>query len=411
MQHAMEKEKILVVTQHFWPETFRINDVVEGFLSDGLEVDVLCGLPNYPKGEWFEGYHYTGPRRQNWKGAHNYRAGEIPRKGNTGLRIFLNYVSWPFFALFNLHRLPGGYDAILCYNTSPVLMDLPAIVYAKLHHIPHTNYVLDLWPENLYSVLPVKNRFLRAVALKVSDWHYRRADKLIAMSDGLKNNLLRRTGKPAERIAVIPQYCEDFYAHPLPDPELEAWFAGRFNLVFAGNFSPAQSLDTLIRAAAAAHSLPGGESLHLLLVGDGMSRQELEALTDQLDARSFITFWGSVPPTEIPRFSHLAGALAVSLSDSPDLGLTVPAKVASCLAAGKPVLGSLNGEGARALTEAGSGPVCPACDTESLAQAILQLCRSDAAQREAWGRNARAYYESHYRRSELLRRLEAFILE
>ena len=142
-----------------------------------------------------------------------------------------------------------------------------------------------------------------------------------------------------------------------------------------------------------------------------MSRQELEALTDQLDARSFITFWGSVPPTEIPRFSHLAGALAVSLSDSPDLGLTVPAKVASCLAAGKPVLGSLNGEGARALTEAGSGPVCPACDTESLAQAILQLCRSDAAQREAWGRNARAYYESHYRRSELLRRLEAFILE
>ena len=246
--------RLLVVTQHFWPENFRINDMVRGLIDDGVEVDVLCGLPNYPKGEWFAGYRYTGPRREEWNGARVFRAGEVRRKGNTSLRIFLNYVSWPFLALFNLWRLPGGYDGILCYNTSPVLMSFPALVYGKLHRVPVTNYVLDIWPENLYSVLPVKSRFWRRVADAVSDWHYRQADKLIAMSDGLRARLLARAGKAEQDVAVIPQYCEDFYAVPGPCEELRERFAGRFNLVFTGNFSPAQALPTVIRAAGRARA-------------------------------------------------------------------------------------------------------------------------------------------------------------
>ena len=90
--------RILVVTQHFWPENFRINDIVEGFVQDGLAVDVLCGLPNYPHGEWFDGYSADGPFEEVYKGARVFRAREIPRKGNTGKTIFLNYVSWPLYA-------------------------------------------------------------------------------------------------------------------------------------------------------------------------------------------------------------------------------------------------------------------------------------------------------------------------
>ena len=109
--------RILVVTQHFWPENFRINDIVEGFVQDGLSVDVLCGLPNYPKGEWFDGYSADGPFEEVYKGARVFRAREIPRKGNTGKTIFLNYVSWPLYAAGALKRLPGGYDAVFCFNT------------------------------------------------------------------------------------------------------------------------------------------------------------------------------------------------------------------------------------------------------------------------------------------------------
>ena len=408
----MQNKKILVVTQHFWPENFRINDIVEGFLADGMQVDVLCGLPNYPKGEWFPGYSANGPWQEDHKGAHVYRCREISRKGNTGLRIFANYCSWPLFARFSLHRLPGGYDAVLCYNTSPVLMNWPALAAGKKFRAPVSSYVLDIWPENLYSVLPVKNKLMRGIAQAVSDWNYRKADRLIAMSDGLRERLLARTGKTPEKIAVIPQYCEDFYAVPQREDALAAQYEASFNLAFAGNFSPAQSLDTVLHALKIAGSQlgPGQKPLHLLLVGDGMSRPALEKLTEELQLEDSVTFYGSVPPEKIPAINGFADALLVSLSDSPDLGLTVPAKIASCMAAGKPLLASMNGEGARAVAESGGGLVSPACDANTLAENMLALCRMELSQRAKMGQKAKAYYESHYRRAELLRQIETFIL-
>lgn len=403
------QKKILVVTQHFWPENFRINDIVEGFLQDGIAVDVLCGLPNYPKGEWFPGYSATGPFEEEWHGAHLYRCKEVPRRGNTSVNIFLNYVSWPWYAAHALHRLPGGYDAVFCFNTSPVLMCWPAIRYAKKHHIPFTNYVLDIWPENLYSVLNVKNKALRAIAQGVSDALYKKADRLIAMSEPLQQRLCQRTGMPPQKVAVIPQYCEDFYAVSQPDAALQAQFGGRFNLVFTGTFTPAQSLETVITAVQDARSR-GADMLHLLLVGDGMSRAALEAKVKELHAEDAVTFYGSVPATDIPKFTALADALIVCLSDSPDLGLTVPAKVASYMAAGKPVLASMDGAGNAAVAAAG-GLSSPACDAAALADNLLALTRMDAAQRAAMGQSAKEYYLAHYRRSELLRKLEHFILE
>lgn len=403
------QKKILVVTQHFWPENFRINDIVEGFLQDGIAVDVLCGLPNYPKGEWFPGYSAAGPFEEEWHGARLYRCKEVPRRGNTSVNIFLNYVSWPWYAAHALHRLPGGYDAVFCFNTSPVLMCWPAIRYAKKHHIPFTNYVLDIWPENLYSVLNVKNRALRAIAQGVSDALYKKADRLIAMSEPLQQRLCQRTGMPPQKIAVIPQYCEDFYAVPQPDTSLQAQFGGRFNLVFTGTFTPAQSLETVITAVQDARSR-GADMLHLLLVGDGMSRAALEAKVKDLHAEDAVTFYGSVPATDIPKFTALADALIVCLSDSPDLGLTVPAKVASYMAAGKPVLASMDGAGNAAVAAAG-GLSSPACDAAALADNLLALTRMDAAQHAAMGQSAKEYYLAHYRRSELLRKLEHFILE
>ena len=403
------QKKILVVTQHFWPENFRINDIVEGFLQDGIAVDVLCGLPNYPKGEWFPGYSAAGPFEEEWHGARLYRCKEVPRRGNTSVNIFLNYVSWPWYAAHALHRLPGGYDAVFCFNTSPVLMCWPAIRYAKKHHIPFTNYVLDIWPENLYSVLNVKSKALRAIAQGVSDALYKKADRLIAMSEPLQQRLCQRTGMPPQKIAVIPQYCEDFYAVPQPDAALQAQFGGRFNLVFTGTFTPAQSLETVITAVQDARSR-GADMLHLLLVGDGMSRAALEAKVKELHAEDAVTFYGSVPATDIPKFTALADALIVCLSDSPDLGLTVPAKVASYMAAGKPVLASMDGAGNAAVASAG-GLSSPACDATALADNLLALTRMGAAQRAAMGQSAKEYYLAHYRRSELLRKLEHFILE
>ena len=195
----------------------------------------------------------------------------------------------------------------------------------------------------------------------------------------------------------------------MEDAALRERFGGRFNLVFTGTFTPAQSLPTVLQAVRTARS-GGADRLHLLLVGDGMSRDELETLVDELSMRDCVTFYGSVPATDIPKFTALADALIVSLSDSPDLGLTVPGKVASYMAAGKPVLASMDGAGHEAVAAAG-GLASPACDAAALADNLLHLYKMEDAQRAAMGSSIKEYYQQHYRRAEILRQLERFILD
>ncbi len=426
-------KRLLIVTQHFWPENFRINDMVDGFLADGIVVDILCGLPNYPHGEWFDGYTAHGPFAEDYHGANVYRCREIARKGNTSLRIFLNYISFPLTAACSLHRLAGGYDAVLCYNTSPVLMSFPAILAARKFNAPLTNYVLDIWPENLYSVLDIQNTVLRKIASAVSDWHYRRADRLIAMSEGLAERLRARVGTVnakscRERIkqyAVIPQYCEDFYdsravqgdapctgdhtGSPLQngDTTQNAAHDSVFNIQFAGNFSPAQSLDTAIAAMAIVNAHT--PAIHLHLIGDGMSRSALQTEVQQRNLTHCVHFHNSVSASEIPALAAQADALLIPLANTADLGLTVPAKFASCMAAGKPLLISLDGEGARVAHESGGALISPASNAEALAQNMRTLAALPAAQRAQMGTAAHQYYKTHFDRSTLLKQIEDFI--
>ena len=400
--------KILVICQHYWPENFRVTEICEALVQRGHQVTALVGLPNYPSGVIPQEYRRFRNRRQLRNGVEIRRCFEIGRRpGKLGLAI--NYVSYMTSASVKALLLKRDYDVIYAYSTSPVLMSLPASLLRCFTKRKLMIYVLDIWPENLYSVLNVKNKALRAIAKGVSDALYKKADRLIAMSEPLQQRLCQRTGMPPQKIAVIPQYCEDFYAVPQPDAALQAQFGGRFNLVFTGTFTPAQSLETVITAVQDARSR-GADMLHLLLVGDGMSRAALEAKVKELHAEDAVTFYGSVPATDIPKFTALADALIVCLSDSPDLGLTVPAKVASYMAAGKPVLASMDGAGNAAVAAAG-GLSSPACDAAALADNLLALTRMDAAQRAAMGQSAKEYYLAHYRRSELLRKLEHFILE
>lgn len=407
------KRRVLVVSQHYWPENFRINDVVDGFVDHGIEVDVLCGLPNYPKGEWFDGYRYTGPRRQSHSGADIFRSGEIRRKNNTSLRIFLNYCSFPFFALFNLPRLRGRrYDAVFCYETSPVMMILPAIAYARTHKVPLTTYVLDLWPDNLYSVLPVKSPLLRKIARSVSAWHYKRCDQLVALSEEQAALLRDMTaGGRVRDIAIIPQYSENFYAEDTHDAALcRRYETGKsFNILFAGNISPAQDLENLVRAMRAVRGHPAGQNARVLILGDGMSRADLEAYIKEQSMEDAFLFCGSVPPTDIPRWTGMADALFAGLSKSENLGMTVPAKIASYLAAGKPILAAMDGAGQAAAQASGGALTSPAGDDKALAGNILKLCAMTPGQRAEMGQTGRTYYQNNYKRDTLLKKLEEFI--
>jgi len=405
----LNKKKLLVVSQHYYPENFRINDIVAGFTEDGYAVDVLCGMPNYPEGEWFPGYSGKGPKYEEHEGVRVFRSGEIRRKNNTSLRIFLNYVSWPISAFFRILRLKGDYDAVFCYNTSPVIMCFPAIRASRKFRAPLTTYVLDLWPENLYSVLNVTLRPLRSLARCVSNWHYNRADKLIAISESLKERLRERVKDKTKPIYVVPQHAEDFYTGQIPNKELEESFAGKTVILFAGNFSPAQNLEGVIRAVAKAQSR-GFEDIHLLLLGSGMSQTSIENTIKEEKAEQFVTLYGRVDAQEIPRFTTVADVTIVSLAALEDFKLAVPAKVASSMAAGKPIIASLDGEGAQAITAAECGFVAPAGDEDALCDCLLRFKQLDASSREELGKNAADYYKNHYARKTIIKKLAEVIL-
>jgi len=402
-------KRILVVSQHFWPEAFRINDICDGFIEKGYSVDVLCGIPNYPAGQFFDGYGLTKNRRQNKDGIKIRRCIEIKRGNNSNIRIFLNYISFPISSIFSLpYLMRQKYDKIFMPQTSPVMMSVTGILLGRLKKIETTMYVLDLWPENLYSVLKVKNKFLRAVALRVSNWHYRKTDKLIANAQKLRELLIDRTGKDESKVIYIPQFCEKAFEASVVDEELTKRFSGSFNMVFTGNISPAQSFETVINAAKLLRD-KGFDDIKWIVVGDGMSRTWLEAEVVGENLSDIFEFIGRVPMEDIPKYTHIADGLFACLSKTELLDCTLPAKIFSYYAAGRPMILAMDGEIQDIIESSGAGYVVNAEDSDALAEAVIKLYHTTIEGRKVMGESAKSYYFEHFERNKNMEKLIEFL--
>ncbi len=409
----MKKQRILIVGQHFWPESFRINDIADFFVNEkNLEVDVLCGLPNYPSGKLFPGYTLFTNRKQEHNGVNIRRVLEIPRGNNSNIRIFLNYVSFPLFSLFHIpYLLTKRYDKIFIYQLSPVMMSIAGIVIGKLKRTETIMYVLDLWPENLYSVLDIKNPTLRKMLATISGWHYRHVDKLIALSESMKNQLLEVTSIPSGNITVLPQAAEKLYEQEIRDLSLEQRFKDTFNIVFTGNISPAQSFITMIQAAEILKH-KGLSDIRWVIVGDGMSRKEVEKEVSDRDLSDVFIFEGQKPITDMPKYSHIADALIGCLVKSELLEATIPAKVMSYIASGKPLILAMDGEVQSLINDTIHGGFAgPAEDYKALAANIEKLYMSSIDERLMMQKNLKGYHAEHFERTIILNQLYKFIFK
>ncbi len=403
-----EKKRILVVCQHFWPENFRINDICEGFCENEIEVDVLCGEPNYPVGEWFEGYGAFKRREEKYGKINIYRSPEIKRGSNSNIRILLNYLSFPFFSARTVRKLyKKHYDRVFIYSLSPVYMGKAGLKIAKKKKIPSVTYVMDLWPENLYSVLNIKNKLLRKILYKTSTKYYIKTDRLICMTKRARQILSERTGKKEEDILVMPQCPERIYAKDVRDSQLEERFSGGFNLVYAGNISPAQDFPTMIEAARLLEA--DGTPARWIIVGDGMSRTEAERLVSEAGLSHRFFFEGMKPMEDVPKYTALASGLVACLRASSLLECTVPAKVTSYIAAGRPVLLAMDGEAGEIVREGECGFTGPAGDAVALYKNIKRLYEIGPLGRERLGENARSLYLEEFERDKNLKKLIEFI--
>lgn len=397
--------RLLIVSQYFWPEGFRINDLVTELVGRGHEVTVLTGVPNYPDGVVFTEYRDNSASFAQFAGADVIRVPMLSR-GKGALRLILNYLSFAMSASFmGPLRLRGRqFDAIFVYEPSPITVGVPAIVMKWFKKAPIAFWVLDLWPQSLQAVGAVKSPLVLKLVNRLVRAIYSGCDLVLAQSHSFVPKIASYL-PDARRVVYFPSWAETIVPpeNTLPAPEVPP-SVGTFDIVFAGNIGEAQDFPTLLEAAELLVDTP----VRWLVVGDGRKADWVRSEIDRRGLGKSIVMLGRYPIERMPSFFRHADALLVSLKADPIFALTIPAKLQTYLAAGIPILATLDGEGAKVVEASGAGLAAQAGDAVGLALAVRRLMALDQADRREMGRRGRIYAHREFDRSELISRLEGW---
>ncbi len=396
--------RILIVSQYFWPESFRINELSVVLRARGHDVTVLTSVPNYPEGTVHPAFAADPAAFATLEGVEIIRVPQMVR-GTSRLRLAANYLSFAVLALLlGIPKLRGrSFDVVLAFQTSPVTVGIPAGALAALKQAPMLMWILDCWPETLAAIGIARGRIGQGVAGLLVRSIYAMADLLPGQSEGFRHNVARYSS--AEKFRHFPNWVEAEYLAPLPPPTRPT--DDRFTVLFAGNIGEAQDFPAVVAAADLLRSSP----VRFRIVGDGrdLARTRADVTARGLDA--MFEFAGRHPSEAMPGFFANADALLVSLKADPLFALTVPGKVQSYLASGKPILAMLDGEAREVVERAGAGLAIAAGDAAGLAAAIRQMVAMPPTQLAEMGRAGRTFALANYDRDMLVARLEGWMLE
>ncbi|MCG3775243.1 MAG: hypothetical protein JW395_2074 [Nitrospira sp.] len=401
--------RILIVSQYFWPEQFRINDLAQELVKRGHSVTVLTGIPNYPDGCVFEAYRKDPAAFRRYGGAAVVRVPMLPR-GHGAVRLMLNYISFVLGgAILGPWRLRGQQaDVIFVWGVSPVTLALPAIMLGRIKLAPVVFWVLDLWPESLVAIGAVRNRTVLKWVGRLVGFIYDRCTLVLGQSRSFLESIRLHCSEPS-KIRYFPSWAEEVFASAgaAPAPEVPI-LAGVFSVCFAGNIGEAQDLPAVLKAAELLKHIG---SIRWIIVGDGRRADWLRSEVERRGLERNFLLLGRFPLERMPSFYAHAQVLLVSLKKDPVFSMTIPGKVQSYLMAGVPLVGMLDGEGAKVIREANAGLVCAAGDAEGLAAAVLDLAAMSVERRQQLGSNGRAYAQKEFNRRALMTRLEALLDE
>ncbi len=403
--------RILIVTQYFWPENFRITDLATALKDKGHEVVVLTGMPNYPSGELYEGYSWWAKNRELMQGIEVVRVPLFVRRKSKSWQLVLNYLSFVLSACllgpWMLRR--QQFDVVFSYEPSPVTVGIPAILMKWVKRAPLLFWVQDLWPETLAATGAVKSPLLLSMVGSVVKRIYQSCDIVLVQSRGFIEPVVA-VGGERKKIRYYPNWAESLYQPLLLEPaapERSEVPDNGFIVMFAGNLGVAQSLDTIVAAA----EILKNETIHWVFLGNGRRRAWLQAEVEAKGLQKKVHLLGSRPMETMPAYFSLASVMLVTLRDDPVMATTIPGKVQSYLACARPVIGALNGEGARVIDESGAGYSVASDDVDGLANAVLKMSRSSESERAEMGESALHYYQQNFDRECLVDQLETWMRE
>lgn len=400
---SQKKKHILVVSQYFYPEQFRINDICTEWVKRGYQVTVLTGIPNYPMGKFFEGYGFFKKRIENWNGVHIIRIPLCPR-GKHAIGLIGNYFSfvisgylWKCFTKVNA-------DYVFTFEVSPMTQALIGCWYAKKHHVPHYLYVQDLWPENVVTVTGITNPVIIKPIDKMVDYIYKNTDEIFATSPSFMEAICNRNVKvPKEKVHYWPQYAEEFYQPCERKPVKEILDDGSFKVIFTGNIGTAQGLQILPQAA----ELLKNENVKFVMVGDGRYLDEFNREVKERKVEDKFIMVPRQPAERIPELLSACDVAFLSFQDDPLWTMTIPAKLQSYMACGMPIIASAKGETERIISEARCG-ICAQIGVAYELSKIVQKIMCEKRLPE-WGKRSREYFEKHFDKEILLDEIDGYL--
>ena len=396
--------KLLVISQYYYPEQFRINDICTEWVKRGYDVTVLTGIPNYPKGKFYKGYGIFKKRREEIDGVKIIRIPIIPR-GNNSIMLILNYLSFVISGFFFSKFTRKKFDKVFTYEVSPITQALPAIWYAKRKKIESILYVMDLWPESIELATGKKNEKIFNIIEKVVNYIYKNTNKILTSSESFKEDIISK-GQPSEKVQFWPQYAEEFYCNK-ENKVTEIKKDDKFKIIFTGNIGQAQGLEIIIDTAKILKEKK--EKVVFYLVGNGRAKEELQTKVKENKLGEIIRFIEQKPAKEISNYISVCDATFISLKSNSISEKILPAKMQSYLASGKPIIGCAKGEIEKNIKDAKAGVCCNEENAEKLAEKIIEIKNKTKEELEEFGKNARKYYEENYEKNYLLNKIDKIL--
>ena len=394
--------KILFVCQYFYPEVFRGNDIAFHWADEGHKVHVVCGVPNYPDGVFHNGYSWLKRTHEVVNGVKITRLPIIPR-GNNKVLLMLNYFSYLMIAWVYMlfHALFHKYDRVFVQQLSPVMMSAPGVLYKRIRKVPLYTWVLDLWPESLTAAGGINNRYILAFFNHYVKSQYKHSDVILTSSRSFEKSILKY-GDYKDKIVYYPQWS-DGNDGAIIVPGNAPVIPDGFKLMFAGAVGEAHGFECTMRAALLTKEY---QDIKWIIVGDGRKLEWVKQFAKDNGLEDTVYTLGRFPAETMSWFFKRADVMLVTLSDDPLFKLYAPAKISSYMAAAKPIIAVLNGEGAEVIKDANCGWSLSAGDSEGLATLAIELSQEDKMKMEEKGQNALKYYNEHFVKEKCLRQLD-----
>ena len=331
--------RILVVSQYFWPENFRINDLVTEWKSKGYKVDILTGKPNYPGGKLFEDYKLNQNKYKFFEKCQIYRVPILLRGSASKFDLAVNYMSFLlsgfFYSLIYLRK--KKYDIVFTFATSPVTVGLLAIFISRLTNSKTVLWVLDLWPDIIYELGVIKNKFILLILKKIVNYMYKKTDYIYAQSNSFLLEISKVTNK--EKIDLLYSWPEKINFESYKRSNLIEYKGDYLNIVFAGSIGETQNLKEVINAFKNLKK----ERVRLIIVGDGREKNYLKKLVQENKLKNII-FVKQQPLNKISEIISHADILLLSLNSGKVGSYTIPGKFSTYLKFGLPIICHAKGE-------------------------------------------------------------------